>query len=723
MKILELKDLLLIIATFFVGIFTISFLTYLYFAQDLESKEAIMNRNQTGILLLDRENNPFYEFYQAKVKTFIPLDKLPTHTQQAVISAEDKGFYSHTGFSIRAIVGALIADIKLKNFSYGGSTITQQLVKNSLLTTEKSFLRKYQELILALEIERRFNKSEILEMYLNSVYFGEGAFGIEEAAQTYFGKSAQHLDLAESSMLAALLPAPSSYSPYNGNFKMMKQKQNFVLGEMVQQKFINEQEKINAERQALSFKNSNQELNSAGTHFALMVRDELIKKYGEEKVARSGFKVKTSINFDFQKFAENTVSVHVKNLEKNKVSNGAAVVENANTGEILALVGSKDWHDEEFGKVNITTSLRSPGSSFKPIIYAAAFETRRFTPATVLNDNPITYKPGLGIAQELYSPQNYDRKFRGKVTARRSLANSLNIPTIELLHKTGLNQAVDMAKRLGISSIKNPADYGLSFAIGTQEVKLLELTNAFATFANSGSYNNPTLILEITDKNDKTVYKYMPNGKKVIEPEVAFLISSILSDSNSRQEVFGSAINNSRNAAVKTGTGEDFKDALTLGYTPSLAVGVWVGNNNGSPMDQVAGSLGAAPIWKALMEKYLAGKPIEAFSPPENIITSTSCIQTESLIVKQAQAEEPSPQPLTSIQTFTQVKEYFIKGTEPAKKFCPTPSPKPSEAPATTNPPETPKPEDQIPPEKLKSPDQKKPDEQKVEIKIETKND
>lgn len=652
----------------------VALFTYFYFARDLKSKETVMNRNNTGVLLLDHKGEPFFSFYQAQQKTFVPLEQIPQHMQQAVIAMEDKEFYSHPGFSIRGIIRAFLVNFRSGEIRHGGSTITQQLVKNALLNPRRDFLRKYQELILAQEIERRFTKNEILEMYLNSVYFGEGAFGVEEASLTYFNKPAKNLTLAESSLLTALLKAPSSLSPISGDQKRAIERQKLVLEEMVNQGFITSAEKEIIEKQKLAFKEKESFINDFAPHFALMVLEELEERYGgEEKVARSGFKVKTTLNLEWQKHAENAVKNHVNNLARNRASNGGAVAIDPKTGEIRTLVGSKDWFNEDFGKFNIATALRQPGSAFKPIVYAAGFEQRVISPATILKDEPTTFTGPY--VQGSYTPRNYDGRFRGPVLTRRALANSLNVPSVEVMSKVGLPEAIQMAQKMGITTLKDPSNYGLSLVLGGGEVKPIELTNAYAAFANGGEINKITTILEIKDKNGQTIYTATPEKNRAVKPETAFLISSIISDSQARQEVFGNALDISRPAAAKTGTTQDFRDAWTVGYTPSLAVGVWVGNNDNTPMDSVAGSLGAAPIWRSLMERFLQGTPVEMFSPPPSIIPLWICGDNG---LRLENKESTSSAKL----------EYFMPGTEPSGVCvvptptpAPTPSPSPSPAP------------------------------------------
>lgn len=677
------KDVLIGATAISATLSVVTILTYLYFAKDLKSKEAIMNNNNTGLVLLDRNGTPFFKFYQAQYREPVPPNQIPDRLKEAVITAEDKQFYSHPGFSIKAILGALLADLRRQNLDYGGSTITQQLVKNSLLNTKKSILRKYQELVLAQEIERRFSKDDILWMYLNSVYWGEGSFGIEEASEAYFNRPAKDLDLAQSALLAGLLTAPSRLSPISGDRPAAILRQRYILEQMVGQKYISQAEAERAAQEDLTF-NSNPQDNFIfrAPLFAEMVKQQLVDRYGEETVARSGFTVITTLDLNWQNFAQQVVSEQVARLRADRVSNGAAVVEDPKTGEIRALVGNKDWNNPQYGKFNVATALRQPGSSFKPIVYAAALEKRVITPATILMDVPTTYKPGPEVASSPYSPRDYDNKTRGPVTVRRALDNSLNIPAVEVMQKTGVPAAVEMARRMGITTLKEPSNYGLSLVLGSAEVPLIEMTNAFAVFANQGQRNDITIFTRITDKQNNIIYQYRPREQRVLDSGVAFLISSILSDNATRSEMFGTILNISRPAAVKTGTSENYRDSLTIGYTPQLTVGVWVGNNDSAPMDQVAGSVGAAPIWKALMEKFLAGTPVEQFSMPPDIVETQIC-KNNGLLARQPSAAT--------------YREYFLRGTEP-KAYCnPGISPSANPFPATNQPSDQPVPVTTVP--------------------------
>jgi 1A family penicillin-binding protein len=644
--------------------------TYLYFAKDLKNKESVMNRQETGLVLLDRDGNKFYALDQAKSISYVPISEIPIAAQDAIIASEDKNFYTNAGFSIRGMLRAFVVNIFAGRVVEGGSTITQQLAKNAFLSSSRNVIRKYQELVLATELNRRFSKEDVLEMYLNSVYFGEGAFGIENAAQAYFGISTKELDLAQSALLIGLLPAPSVYSPLSNPPDKALTRQKVVLQEMVESGMITQDQADQAANEKLQYNPQVRTENTLAPHFAYYVRDQLIKEYGEERVIRDGFTVTTTLNRNLQEYAESSVKTQVTRLTYNEVSNAAVVALDPKNGQILTMVGSYDWNDPDFGQTNMAVTSRQPGSSFKPIIYARAIEDKLITPATILHDVKTTFSGG-------YEPHDYDRRYRGDVTVRRALATSLNIPAVEVMEKVGVEHGIDQAKKLGIDTLDANHNYGLSLVLGTGEVPLLEMTNAYATFADEGLYHKTTGIISITDKYGKNVpiqtttfIWFNPltwfagnysNGKQVVSKETAFLISSILSDNAARSEIFGGALSIGRPAAVKTGTTEDYRDALTIGYTPSLVVGVWVGNNDNMPMDNIAGSLGAAPIWRNVMESYLMGTPIEQFTKPNFVISQTVC-------------------PYGGIAGYT---EYFIAGTQPEPCDIPA-KPSPTRQPTAT---------------------------------------
>lgn len=647
-KILNFTVLTLSFFTFFLAILGVG--TYLFFANDLNTKEEIMNNKDTGIILLDDQGKPFYTFYEAKNREYVRLSQISNYVRLAAVAHEDKEFYVHNGVSLRGISRSVILNFKNKRLNFGGSTITQQLVKNSLLSREKTLVRKLQEIVLAREIEKRYSKNEILEMYLNSVYFGEGTFGIEAAAKTYFSKSASDLNLAESAYLIGILSRPSDASPYSGDRKIAREKQKDVLLEMVQAGFIEEKEQDNALSYQLTFKASKNAVNSSATHFAIEVRDRLIEKFSEEKVIRSGFIVKTTLNSTWQRETEEALMGNVERLANNGVSNGAVVVMNPKNGEVKTLVGSVDWENERFGKLNMADSPRQPGSAFKPIVYGIAFEENLITSATILPDLPSQFVIKNCKINCVYAPRDYDDNFRGYVTVRRALANSLNVPAVHVMNKVGIRSVLEKSRELGITTLGRERDYGLSLVLGAGEVSVLEMAGVYSSFANYGIWTEPNFILQVYDKYGKEIAFDKPVKKRAWSQNVAFLISSILSDNIARAEIFGNTLNISRPAAVKTGTTTSYRSAWTIGYTPDLTIGIWMGNNNNKSMDNVAGSLGPAPLWRELMEKFHQNIAVKNFEPPQEVVKIAGC----NISI-----------PNSSASAYLE-NEYFIPGTVPA---------------------------------------------------------
>ncbi len=622
-----------------VALFAVSIRVYRSY--DVSNKDSIMNRGDTGLMLYDRSGTLFFAFNRARPRIFIPLSETPLLTQKAIVAAEDKNFFSHYGFSPSGIIRSLYLNIQGKSVLYGGSTITQQLVKNSLLTPSKSISRKFQEIIIAVKIERHFSKKEILEMYVNSAYFGEGVFGIEAAAQTYFNKGAKELTLSESTILAGLLPAPAAFSPLTSDEQTVKDRQVAVLNQMQKLNYITTEEKRTATQEPITLQKREDTINKTAPHFALMAKDELDRLYGEEAVIRAGMKITTTLDLSWQTYAEQAVKNHVGSFRTSDVGNGAAVVLEPQTGEIRALVGSIGWFQEGYGKANMAISPRQTGSAFKPIVYAAGIEEKVLTAATVLHDTPTTF-PGN------YKPQNYDSKWRGPVLVRRALANSLNIPAVEAIIKAGIPDVVALAKKLGISTMSEHAIYNLSTALGAENIPLLELTSAYGTFANEGAYIPPTIVTRAQDKYGREIPLKKKAPAQALSPQTSFIISSILSDNKARAEIFGNLLTISRSAAVKTGTTQDYRDGWTVGYTPNLAVGVWIGNNDNTPMYRTPASVGAAPLWKLLMERYISELPQQEFTPPAGIAIRTVC--------------------------HSRTPEYFIPGTEPTRNCVPVSS-------------------------------------------------
>lgn len=602
----------------------IPLLTYAYFARDISDKERLMNRNNTGIVLTDTKGEIIYQIGRAKHRDIVPLNQISEHTRKALLASEDKNFYEHGGFSIISMVGALYGNVLSGDRSFGGSTITQQLAKNTLLTDQKSYLRKYQELSIAVAIERTYSKDEILEMYLNSIFFGGSSFGIQDAAEVYFGKKAADLDLAESTMLIGLLPAPNAYSPIYGSMEYAKERQEVVLDRMLDNGVITKDEKEAALAKELAYAPQKSEADeSPAPHFSQMVIGELNKRYGEEKVARSGFQVKTTLDLTTQRQLQQDINNNMENIRANGGSNAGAVAINPTTGGVQGLVGSYSWDDPNFGKVNMATSARQPGSSFKPLYYSEALAEGVITPVTTFRDEATNFNG--------YEPQNALRQFYGDVTVRKALNWSLNIPSVKVMQKLGVEKSAEAAKRMGITTIDEKKDYNLSLALGSVEAKLIDMTHAYAAFANAGNQMDVKLIDTVKNKYDATIYQSPNNSKRVISEEGAYLISNILSDNQARAGMFGASLNVSgKKVAVKTGTTDNQRDAWTIGYTPQLAVGVWVGNNDNTPMLSGGGDM-AGPIWRSSMTQLLSGVTANGFKRPAGIAERDVCYGTGTL--------------------------------------------------------------------------------------------
>jgi 1A family penicillin-binding protein len=590
--------------------------TYLYYLNDISDPERLMNRNNTGIVLTDKNGEVFYSFGKAEERELVPLDEIAESMKNALIASEDSNFYNHPGFSVNRILATLYANVTAGEITGGGSTITQQLAKNTLLTEDQTVFRKYQELAISLAIEQQYTKDEILSMYLNSVFYGENAFGIKEAAQAYFGKNPKDLSLAESAMLVGILPAPSVYSPISGNPEYARERQETVLSRMVENGYITEQEKKDALAVELTFADPSQQ-NSEAPHFAEMVIEQLYEKYGEEKVIRSGYRVETTLDLKLQRMMKENINDHLSYIQMRGGSNAGAVAIDPTSGEVRALVGSADWDNPDWGMVNMATTPRQPGSSFKPIYYSDALAEGIITPATIIADVPTNFNG--------YEPQNASRTFSGDITVRNALARSLNIPSVKILEMMGIDSAVDAARRMGITAVEEGGDYGLSLALGVAEAPLMQMTNAYAAFANGGQQYDPTIIKQINNKFDDNVFSAKETPREVLSQQGAYLISSILSDNNARAPIFGSSLTVwGHTAAVKTGTTDDARDAWTIGYTPQLAVGVWVGNNDNATMLS-GGSDMAGPIWVNTMTEALQDVPDAPFAVPSGIVERPVC--------------------------------------------------------------------------------------------------
>lgn len=636
----------------------IPLVTYAFLARDISDPERLMNRNNTGVELLDIEGKPFYSTGTSKPLTRLKLDEISTVTTDALISSEDKDFYKHSGVSLRGLFAALYANVANRDATaYGGSTLTQQLVKNTLLSSNKNFFRKYQEVAMAIAVDRQYSKDEILNLYINSVYFGEGAFGIDEAAKTYYNKAAKDLTLAEASMLVGVLPAPSAYSPISGDAEKAKKQQERVLRRMVEDGKITEAQKQDALATQLSYAPPSADDISKAPHFVGMVIAELEEKYGEETVKRSGYRVKTTLNLAWQEQAETIVADQTAINARSGGRNAALVAIDPKNGQIRALVGSADYNNPTWGKFNVATSPRQPGSSFKPIYFTEALNQRKITPATIIRDEATDFNG--------YKPNNFDFRFRGDITARNALAQSLNIPAVKVLQQVGIDDAVDTAQRMGISTITKDSDYGLSLALGAAEATPVAMTNAYAAFAAGGLQYQATTIQQIENKYGEAIFTHNARSKRVQSEQASYLISHILSDNNARAPTFGSSLNISgRQVAVKTGSTDDNKDAWTIGYTPKLAVGVWVGNNENESMS-AGGSGMAGPIWRKSLTAFLADTPADEFARP-NGITEISVCRSNGLRA-------------TGNATNT-YREVFLNGTLPTGSCAGTPQREPEES-------------------------------------------
>lgn len=654
------------------GIITIICFIYIQFFYELPNPNILSN--YPSILttqILDRNGNLLYKIYKDENRTLVTIESLPQFVKNAFLAAEDKDFYKHKGFSISGIIRALYKNIFNSKIE-GGSTITQQLVKNTLLTNEKTFTRKIKELILSVEVEFTYSKDKIFEMYLNQVGFGGTAYGIQEAAKQYFNVDAKDLDLPQAAFLAGLPQAPSKYSPFSNEPGLAKERQKFVLNQMLKLKMISEEDYQKANDTVLLFNSEKIEINAP--HFVMFIKDYLTKKLGEGIVNQGGLKVTTTLDLSLQEIVQEIVTSEVNSLGRFNVTNGAALVTNPKTGEIYAMVGSKNYFNlNEDGQVNLTLALRQPGSAIKPINYALAFENG-YGPGSVVEDRPISFNlPG----QEAWTPKNYDGKFHGRITLRQALGSSYNIPSVILLSKNGIQNLASLARDMGITTWNDPGRYGLSMALGSLEVKMVDLATAYSTFANEGITTPLISILKIEKANGEIIYLSGCSDDSVyssidlsvnaedqgctphqtISQTTAYLISDILADNNARAPAFGtnSVLNIKKTkVAVKTGTSNDLRDNWTIGYTDNFLVSTWVGNNNNTPMSTIAsGITGASPIWSKitniLIDNSKQDLNAKVITPPGDLVKISICTLTGTL-------------PCEGCPT---KYEYFKKGSEP----------------------------------------------------------
>lgn len=642
---------------FFIGLIALVILTFVVvpiFSLTLPSPDKIVRTSGFATQILDRNGQVLYNVYANQDRTPVALSDIPDYLKEATIATEDKNFYKHSGFDILGILRGLSRLITTGR-AEGGSTLTQQLVKNVLLTDNRTITRKIKELVLSLEIERKYSKDQILQMYLNEVPYGGTAWGVGAAAQTYFGKDVKDLNLVECAILAGMPQSPSTYSPYSSTPKAYIARTTDVLRLMRENGYISEDQEKAAVAMLPNVQFQPRGASLKAPHFVQYVEQILDNTYGQNVVEQGGLKVTTTLDWNLQEKAQQIVSDEIAKVEGQHITNGAAIVINPETGEILAMVGSKDFNDPEGGQVNVTTALRQPGSSFKPFTYVTAFK-KGYTPATLLMDVPTEFPGGAG--QPPYTPVNYDGKFVGPIQVRYALAESRNIPAVKMLAMVGIKDVLQTATDMGITTLPPTQDtlsrVGLSLTLGGGEVRLIDMTTAYSAFVNGGDSISPIAILKVTDASGKVLEDNHPQkGKGVITPAQAFLIDSILSDNDARAPEFGtnSWLNvPGYDVMVKTGTTNDKRDNWTIGGNDNAMVGVWVGNNDNSPMKSVASGIsGASPIWHRIVLEALKDKPKVTFTPPSDIVT--------------AQVDVVSG--YAAHDGFPSRPEFFIKGTEP----------------------------------------------------------
>ena len=614
-------------------------LLFVYYTWDLPKPEKFTETpfiqstkiyDRTGKVLL-------YDIYGEEKREIVSFDKISDNLKHAVIVSEDSRFYQHGGIDFEGIMRAILVDLKLQAKSQGGSTITQQLIRSVYLTNQKSISRKIREVVLSIELEKKYSKDQIFDWYLNQIPFGSNCYGAEAASQTYFNKPASDLSLAQAATLTALIPAPSRFSPYGPNKSELLSKKDAILDRMQKLGYITEEQLRDAKNEKLEFAKNTESVKAPD--MVMYVKKYLEYKYGDDYLKEKGLRVYTTLDYDLQQYAEKVV----KDADKYNISKGAnntaMVVSNPKTGEILTLIGSKDYFADPYPETGsvlfdpkydiATMGQRQPGSAFKPIVYATAFK-KGYTPDTILWDVTTEFNPSCdpsGYAtigsngSACYNPQNYDGRNRGPVTLRTALACSLNIPAVKTLYLAGIPDSLQTARDFGISTLTDTNNYGLALVLGGGDINLLELTEAYGVFATEGNYIHPVSILKITDVDGNIIEENKMQPTKVLDTQIARQISDILSDNNARAPVFGlnSALHiPGYQVAVKTGTTSSLRDGWTMGYTPSFAVGVWTGNNDNSPTKDIGVGI-AAPMWNKVMTKIVSSNPVEKFTPPDPI--------------------------------------------------------------------------------------------------------
>jgi len=657
------------------------------YSSDLASPASILAKKKTGITLLDRNGVVLYRTAGSSSGTLTPLASLPQSFKDATLAAEDPTFYQHDGISWKAMIRAAYVDVTNHGAVEGGSTLTQQLVKNAILTSTKTIERKYQELVLSTELEHRYTKDQILQMYVSEMPYGQSTFGVEAASQTYFHKPAKELDLAQSALLAGLPLGTDRFDP-TAHPVAAKDRRDYILDRMAGLKMVTPAQAAAAKTEAIVA--TPRDTTILAPHFVFYVLDQLKTLYGAN-ATNSGMTVTTSLDVTKQDLAQATIQKQIASLASHHVTNGGLISLDPTNGDILAMVGSVDYAQPEFGAVNVTLSQLQPGSSFKPFAYVTAF-AKGWTGASVVDDARVSFPDGSGTP---YTPQNYDGKFRGPVTLRQALSNSLNIPAIKVLQYATIPATIDTATAMGITTLNNPDRYGLSLVLGGGEVRPLDMASAYGAFATGGHKVTPRAILKVVDKLGMTVDQAPVTvvGTSVIDPRNAFMITNILADNTARTPEFGpnSPLKLSRPAAAKTGTTNDFRDNWTVGYTPNLVTAVWVGNNDHTPMQRVDGITGAAPIWHAYMEGALAGLPVVDFAAPAGITTAR--VSSKGCLV----GSDGGASVVEIFHSDAMPTNHCAVPIAPAPAPAPDPAPAPA-APALTSPTPTPDPTPKAPP-------------------------
>ncbi|MCA9373441.1 PBP1A family penicillin-binding protein, partial [Candidatus Woesebacteria bacterium] len=615
--------------------------------QDLPSPKNLTSQENFPVStqIFDRNGTKLYEIFADENRIPVSLDVIPKNMVNATIAIEDQNFYHHFGFDITGILRAVVTNLQGKRLE-GGSTITQQLVKNALLSRDRTIKRKVKEIVLSVLTEMLYSKDQIIEMYLNYISYGGTAVGVEAAAQQYFGKPASELTLAEAALLAGLPQAPSRYSPFQSDQTAAKDRQSEVLRRMVEDGYITAIEAESARSDQLHYALSKTDI--LAPHFVFFVRDQLIDTYGVETVEKGGLRVTTTLDLPTQEMAQASLSAELDTLTRYQVGNGASLVIKPKTGEILAMVGSRDYFDTAAnGQVNVTLAERQPGSSIKPIMYATAFQNKVLNPGTILVDAQTCFKiPG----QKDYCPKNYDGSFRGAVTVRQALGNSLNIPAVKALNAVGIEAFIDQATKMGITTWKDPSQYGLSLTLGGGEVRMIDLAQAFSVLADEGTKVPLSPILKVSDYKGNELFNLNPDTResdldfltkyenettrgdlsRVMNRAPAYLVSHIMQDNTARQWAFGSnsqLVIKGQVVSAKTGTTNNLKDNWTVGFTPDVLVVTWVGNNDGKPMNPylVSGITGAAPIWHDIMTELLKNREPSWQEKPTDVTSSFVC--------------------------------------------------------------------------------------------------